>query len=89
MLAQSTNTPSSLWKWSTRNAFFWLNHNEIMELATEMSGKQPGQPGFLGDQDMTTTLLNDVTPKGSGGICSGCQGMVQGVSATSYPIQVC
>jgi hypothetical protein len=35
-----------------------------MELATETSGKQPGQPGFLGDlQDATTTLLNDLPPK--------------------------
>jgi hypothetical protein len=35
-----------------------------MELATETSGKQPGQPGFLGDlQDVTTTLLNDLPPK--------------------------
>ena len=48
-------------KWSTRNAFFQLNHDEIMELETEMSGKQPGQPGFLGDlQDTTTTLLNNL-----------------------------
>ena len=52
------------WNWSTRNVFFQLNHDEIMEIATVMSGKQPGQPGFLGDlQDVTTTLLNDPLPR--------------------------
>jgi hypothetical protein len=34
-----------------------------MVLATEMSGKQPGRPGFLGAlQDATTALLDDLSP---------------------------
>ena len=32
--------------------------------ATEMSGKEPGQPGFLGAlQDATTVLLNELSPE--------------------------
>jgi hypothetical protein len=35
-----------------------------MVLATEMSGKEPGQPGFLGAlQDATTSLLNNLSPE--------------------------
>ncbi|KAN0131057.1 hypothetical protein V8E53_011193 [Lactarius tabidus] len=51
-------------KWSTRNAFFQLNRDEIMVLATDVSGKEPGEPGFLGAlQDATTSLLDDLTPE--------------------------
>jgi hypothetical protein len=33
-----------------------------MVLATELSGKEPGQPGFLGAlQDATTILLDDLS----------------------------
>ena len=35
-----------------------------MVLATELSGKEPGQPGFLGAlQDATTALLNGLSPE--------------------------
>jgi len=35
-----------------------------MVLATEISGKEAGQPGFLGAlQDATTILLNDLEPE--------------------------
>jgi hypothetical protein len=35
-----------------------------MVLATEMSGKEPGSPGFLGAlQDATTVLLDDLSPE--------------------------
>lgn len=51
-------------KWSTCNAFFQLHRDEIIVKATELSGKQPGQPGFLGAlQDATTYLLNDLSPE--------------------------
>jgi hypothetical protein len=41
-----------------------LNRDEIMVLATDVSGKEPGEPGFLGAlQDATTSLLDDLTPE--------------------------
>ncbi|KAN0138807.1 hypothetical protein V8E53_003195 [Lactarius tabidus] len=49
-------------KWSTWNAFFQLRRDEIMVLATDLSGKEPGKPGFLGAlQDATTVLLDELS----------------------------
>ncbi|KAN0136534.1 hypothetical protein V8E53_005581 [Lactarius tabidus] len=49
-------------KWSTQNVFFQLHCDEIMVLATDMSGKELGKPGFLGAlQDATTVLLDGLS----------------------------
>ncbi|KAF8268580.1 hypothetical protein EI94DRAFT_1800312 [Lactarius quietus] len=46
-------------KWSSRSAFYQLNRDEVLELARETSGMDPGAPGFLGAlQDATTVLWN-------------------------------
>jgi hypothetical protein len=42
--------------------FFQLHRDEIMVLATDMSGKEPGELGFLGAlQDATTVLLDGLS----------------------------
>lgn len=51
-------------KWSARNAFYHLNRDEVLQLAEEVSGTEPGHPAFLGAlQDATTTLWNEVSPE--------------------------
>ncbi|KAF8263366.1 hypothetical protein EI94DRAFT_1704048 [Lactarius quietus] len=46
-------------KWSSCSAFYQLNRDEVLELAWETSGMDPGAPGFLGAlQDATTMLWN-------------------------------
>ncbi|KAF8261854.1 hypothetical protein EI94DRAFT_1809664 [Lactarius quietus] len=46
-------------KWSSRSVFYQLNRDEVLELARETSGMDPGAPGFLGAlQDATTVLWN-------------------------------
>lgn len=50
-------------KWSSRNAFYHLNRDEVLTLAKDVSGAEPGDPGFLGAlQDATTTLWNALDP---------------------------
>jgi hypothetical protein len=50
-------------KWSARNAFYHFNRDEVLRLATEVSGTEPGHPGFLGAfQDALTTLWNELSP---------------------------
>ncbi|KAH9167727.1 hypothetical protein EDB89DRAFT_1909818 [Lactarius sanguifluus] len=51
-------------KWSARNAFYHLHHDEVLEYAKEESGREPGHPAFLGAlQDATTALWNEVSPE--------------------------
>ncbi|KAF8259055.1 hypothetical protein EI94DRAFT_1814044 [Lactarius quietus] len=46
-------------KWSSQSTFYQLNRDEVLELARETSGMDPGAPGFLGAlQDATTVLWN-------------------------------
>ncbi|KAF8257633.1 hypothetical protein EI94DRAFT_1708787 [Lactarius quietus] len=46
-------------KWSSHSVFYQLNRDEVLELARETSGMDPGAPGFLGAlQDATTVLWN-------------------------------
>jgi hypothetical protein len=43
--------------------FHHFNHDEVLRLATEVSGTEPGHPGFLGAfQDALTTLWNELSP---------------------------
>jgi hypothetical protein len=50
--------------WSARNAFYHLNRDEVLKLAKEVSGTEPGHPGFLGAlQDATTTLWSELSPE--------------------------
>ncbi|KAH9069394.1 hypothetical protein EDB83DRAFT_2314420 [Lactarius deliciosus] len=49
-------------KWSARNAFYHLHRDEVLELAKEESGTEPGHSAFLGAlQDATTTLWNELS----------------------------
>ncbi|KAH9038255.1 hypothetical protein EDB85DRAFT_1888104 [Lactarius pseudohatsudake] len=51
-------------KWSARNAYYHLHHDEVLERAKEDSGKEPGDRAFLGAlQDATTALWNAVSPE--------------------------
>ncbi|KAH9169707.1 hypothetical protein EDB89DRAFT_1908352 [Lactarius sanguifluus] len=51
-------------KWSARNAFYHLHHDEALEHAKEESGREPGHSAFLGAlQDATTALWNEVSPE--------------------------
>src|ERR1700761_1185108 len=44
-------------KWSARSTFYQLNQEEILALAIDTSGLEPGALAFLGAlQDATTTL---------------------------------
>ena len=51
-------------KWSTRSAFFQLNHDDIIKRTVETSGIQPGKPGFLGALQRETTATLDALPPG-------------------------
>ncbi|KAI9434764.1 hypothetical protein H4582DRAFT_2059889 [Lactarius indigo] len=49
-------------KWSARNAFYHLNRDEVLRLAKETSGTEPGSPAFIGAlQDATTALWNELS----------------------------
>ncbi|KAH8982338.1 hypothetical protein EDB86DRAFT_3086166 [Lactarius hatsudake] len=49
-------------KWSARNAFYHLHRDEVLELAKDVSGTEPGHSGFLGAlQDATTALWNELS----------------------------
>src|ERR1700761_296627 len=51
------NTSRFTHKWSARSTFYQLNQEEILALAIDTSGLEPGTPAFLGAlQDATTTL---------------------------------
>ena len=46
-------------KWSSWSVFYQLNRDEVLELARETSGFDPGALGFWGAlQDVTTVLWN-------------------------------
>ncbi|KAF8265608.1 hypothetical protein EI94DRAFT_1702359 [Lactarius quietus] len=50
-------------KWSARSAFYQLNHVEVKQRVTEVSGHEPGHPSYLGClQDATTYLWNALSP---------------------------
>ncbi|KAH9018652.1 hypothetical protein EDB85DRAFT_1897084 [Lactarius pseudohatsudake] len=50
-------------KWSTRNAFYHLNRDEVLDHVKKTSGIEPGDPAFLGVlQDATTTLWKELSP---------------------------
>ncbi|KAI9428965.1 hypothetical protein H4582DRAFT_2066083 [Lactarius indigo] len=49
-------------KWSARNTFYHLNRDEVLRLAKETSGTEPGSPAFIGAlQDATTALWNELS----------------------------
>ncbi|KAH8978646.1 hypothetical protein EDB86DRAFT_3151891 [Lactarius hatsudake] len=51
-------------KWSTRNAFYHLNQDDVLDHVKETSGIEPGDPAFLGAlQDATTTLWTELSPE--------------------------
>ncbi|KAH8983595.1 hypothetical protein EDB86DRAFT_3085260 [Lactarius hatsudake] len=51
-------------KWSTRNAFYHLNRDDVLDHVKETSGIEPGDPAFLGAlQDTTTTLWTELSPE--------------------------
>ncbi|KAF8265209.1 hypothetical protein EI94DRAFT_1702661 [Lactarius quietus] len=50
-------------KWSARSAFYQLNHVEVKQHVTEVSGHESGHPSYLGClQDATTYLWNALSP---------------------------
>jgi hypothetical protein len=61
-----------------------------MVLVTDLSGKEPGKPGFLGAlQDATTVLLDKLSAEDREEYAEAAARMVSAGPTSPHPIQVC